>query len=839
MPLSYQPPAVASEFTCFIHPTPFVNITKNFAKSGSGEILGVTYSITLDGTLLAGMGSPYVTISGANDANMTVEFAHKAGSLDTGDRNDDKINWGSVVDQGKEYRAIQKKQKALMNLFSKGNEGGLMRISPPNNNGFEGIFFYPRFISLDFPAHNPGNPNISTYSIQLEADTLWGPNESNVSGWTERDYDSFIHGMKTATTNDTSWMIADAQETWDVQEGDSRAIRRADNPEKGPGDGSSSAAVSKDADGNVIDFETGVSTGVFGDVLKESIFKSHKTYTMSRTVSATGKSQFSSELIKPANAKQFYKTFVDRGDSPYIGTPVHFWKEYNPTTGFHRSAYNREAWQQARGFVYDVLRYGDWFTKGVDQIESANGLSSGFAAGFSTINNDDLDKGGINLDGYGVDHYKGWNYTRSQQVDKLGGGFTVTENWILAPADVYALETVDISIEESGDSPLLNVSINGSIEGLVDNASWIDAYGNRQDFYWNYQADDDVDYNLGVTGTQDNPTTTNPGNQTTIVTLPIFQSKFQAAEARFNYYNRMMYQTIQSSVNRLSRYNVKMNPKPVSVSTGLSPLTGSLTYSMSFNNAPETYLPFALSEDVSVSDTMPGEVFASNQVIGRTRGPVFQDIRTQTQWERRLSISCVIDTVSYSVFDDRQHDDLSIIQKTNENQVEGLTKNRVLGERNLWSEVRIPAEGAVPRFSEKIHPTEPQQYKIGYLNAMKAKPSANPQQRESIMRIINMFRPIPGLDGITKAFMNAPSETWNPRTGTYSLDISWVYECEGGYTQATNGGIPLPGGGAVLPASAPTQINNPTTFNTTFDPNWGSKKPGNGLDENFFELRTP
>ena len=106
-----------------------------------------------------------------------------------------------------------------------------------------------------------------------------------------------------------------------------------------------------------------------------------------------------------------------------------------------------------------------------------------------------------------------------------------------------------------------------------------------------------------------------------------------------------------------------------------------------------------------------------------------------------------------------------------------------------------------------------------------------------------MFRPIPGIDGVTKAYMNAPTESWNPRTGAYTLDITWVYECEEPYTQATNGGVPLPGGGGVWPAAAPTQTNNPTWLNTTAglsDPSVPLRYPfGNVIDANNTRVDTP
>ncbi len=44
---------------CTIRPTPLISISTNINKTGAGDALGVTYSITLTGTLLPDEGTPY------------------------------------------------------------------------------------------------------------------------------------------------------------------------------------------------------------------------------------------------------------------------------------------------------------------------------------------------------------------------------------------------------------------------------------------------------------------------------------------------------------------------------------------------------------------------------------------------------------------------------------------------------------------------------------------------------------------------------------------------------------------------------------------------------------
>ena len=44
---------------CTIRPVPLITISTNLLKTGAGDPIGVTYSITLTGTLLADQGAPF------------------------------------------------------------------------------------------------------------------------------------------------------------------------------------------------------------------------------------------------------------------------------------------------------------------------------------------------------------------------------------------------------------------------------------------------------------------------------------------------------------------------------------------------------------------------------------------------------------------------------------------------------------------------------------------------------------------------------------------------------------------------------------------------------------
>ena len=80
MPISYHVHGQANPF--FITPCPFINLNKNYIKTGNGEIIGITYSITLTGTLVANHGSPLsngsFALTGDNDVDETKHIKFEA-----------------------------------------------------------------------------------------------------------------------------------------------------------------------------------------------------------------------------------------------------------------------------------------------------------------------------------------------------------------------------------------------------------------------------------------------------------------------------------------------------------------------------------------------------------------------------------------------------------------------------------------------------------------------------------------------------------------------------------------------------------------------------------------
>lgn len=173
---------------------------------------------------------------------------------------------------------------------------------------------------------------------------------------------------------------------------------------------------------------------------------------------------------------------------------------------------------------------------------------------------------------------------RTSNVDEIAGSYSVTEAFLITNA--CYLEECNIDTNISIDDPITKVIINGTIEGLEKR-----------------QIDDTIDetkYNNAVIG----------------------------------------WATVSAALlTRCQTYSgLTLNPIPYSYTVGRNPLTGIITYNYTYDTRPTNLVSGSLSENITVTDKNPTDVFASLPVLGRTAGPVLQDMSTVTQRERTLNI---------------------------------------------------------------------------------------------------------------------------------------------------------------------------------------------------------
>lgn len=173
--------------------------------------------------------------------------------------------------------------------------------------------------------------------------------------------------------------------------------------------------------------------------------------------------------------------------------------------------------------------------------------------------------------------------------------------------------------------------------------------------------------------------------------------------------------------------DLPLNPVPLSVSIGANEFAGEITYNIEYDTRVPNVVSGVLSESISVNDTYPGDVFATIQVIGRATGPILQYIGGRTEYQRSVNIDLVMDRKYYKNLTD-------IMNNTN--------------------------------------PKQPTQIRnFGILT----KPSLVEPFRSQINAIISAYSPAQEV-GIRKYFLSPPTETWDAKTGNYSLSLNWTYE---------------------------------------------------------------
>ena len=209
--------------------------------------------------------------------------------------------------------------------------------------------------------------------------------------------------------------------------------------------------------------------------------------------------------------------------------------------------------------------------------------------------------GVINLN---IHQFQYYNHIRNQTVNEVGGSFGVTESWVVmnpsgtgVPGNI--LEDFNIDTRKSIDTDLTTVVINGTIEGLAT-------------------------INFGST-TGD---------------FAISESKYSAAQSGWNTIQNRLLSRAQLVSQSLSTRMLHSGVRTTSIAH--NPTQGTITYSYEYDDRPTNCITGALFESISVSDSNPIDVFASLTVLGRSAGPILQDIGTISASTREISIEAIM-----------------------------------------------------------------------------------------------------------------------------------------------------------------------------------------------------
>ena len=264
-------------------------------------------------------------------------------------------------------------------------------------------------------------------------------------------------------------------------------------------------------------------------------------------------------------------------------------------------------------------------------------------------------------------YYHGWNHLRSNQVDKKGGGFSVSESWLLASG--VAIEDFTITTTSDIEAPHQRVSIQGNVTGFEERQ----AVGGKE--------------------------------------MKLTTTKWANAQTKFAWASGVAY-------TRAKEYSglTNLNVKPLTLTVGRNPLRGTIDYTIDYDTRPLQLIEGAKSEVLSINDNIGGELFASVFVLGRTAGPVLQDLGTKPANTRDLNIEIVVDPPT-------------IVDRTS------ATMREIINDKK---------------------PSQDAQFSTNLTNIIEA---ANPSYL-----------------GATTIFQDQPQETWNPLEGRYTYTTRWTYE---------------------------------------------------------------
>ena len=200
-----------------------------------------------------------------------------------------------------------------------------------------------------------------------------------------------------------------------------------------------------------------------------------------------------------------------------------------------------------------------------------------------------------------LDHF------RSHTVNETDGSLSLNETWVILgdntgialPGNKRSIEDFTIDIKSGIDSPVNQVSVQGSIQGYELNR---------------YE---------GLNRSKNIETTA-----------------YENAESTWGVVQDRVFPRAQFAYQK--EYSTNLNPEPLSKSVGHNPAKGTISYSYEFDTRPCSFITGSLSENFTIVDNNPADVFAKLTVIGRAAGPVLQEISTVTEATREVTIEAVM-----------------------------------------------------------------------------------------------------------------------------------------------------------------------------------------------------
>lgn len=254
-----------------------------------------------------------------------------------------------------------------------------------------------------------------------------------------------------------------------------------------------------------------------------------------------------------------------------------------------------------------------------------------------------------------------YNHLRTHNFSVSDGTYEVNDTWLAMPSGIGYVE--DYTVECSTDDRFIKtVRVQGQIKGLSTH--------NLNSLVGPSYNPPDATGIIGLSGSLYERGTFDPTihavpdvtPDTTSKDTILALSKFQNAKDGWLYdikpYLYRRASAFMNSADRdrdyINRYDPNRKPgnpfyskesllniNPVSTTEGYDPKKGTISYSAEFNNKL-TLLSGVISENISVNETGPTDVFGETFVIGRQLGPVLQSLNATTSTRKDVTIDITV-----------------------------------------------------------------------------------------------------------------------------------------------------------------------------------------------------
>lgn len=210
-----------------------------------------------------------------------------------------------------------------------------------------------------------------------------------------------------------------------------------------------------------------------------------------------------------------------------------------------------------------------------------------------------------------------YNAIRTTNADTLGGSYSITTTYFRSKSKSISEVTVDFSKDENGD---VSISANGTIQGLSS---------------------------IGPDSVIDNKYSNAESSYSTIC------GNFRSGSR--------IYTAVSNVFNLANTESVSLDDYPLVISTGQNKLKGSITFNVTYKAYPTAVLnlinaiPGAISATMSITDDNKNgnpagdvQIYAAIPIIGRSAGPILQDMATTRERRRTIQVDATVDATQRS-----------------------------------------------------------------------------------------------------------------------------------------------------------------------------------------------